>query len=155
MVRNKKMQKLFLILMAVAIAFEMLFSMSGCYPIHLSKNLQADVQFEYRTKYFVVKPPQGRWTAVVDTLRFNVPHEGNLLAQAMPERIKFYKVPRVLAVGLEKSADFAVTTYPLFDAERFNGDTRLIAEAVKTHFELSKKSGGRSNKQHGLIKWNE
>jgi len=139
MVRNKKMQKLFLILMAVAIAFEMLFSMSGCYPIHLSKNLQADVQFEYRTKYFVVKPPQGRWTAVVDTLRFNVPHEGNLLAQAMPERIKFYKVPRVWAVGLEKSADFAVTTYPLFDAERFNGDTRLIAEAVKTHFQLSKK----------------
>ncbi len=140
MVRSKKMQKLFLKLMAVAIAFGTLFSMGGCYPVFLPKNLKADVQSEYRTKYFVVKPPKGRWTAAVGTLRFNVPHEGNLLAQAMPEMIKFYKVPFVWAVGLEKWPDFVITTYPLFDSERFNNDTRLIAEAVKTHFELSRKA---------------
>jgi len=138
--KEQKMQKLFLILMAVAMAFGMLFSMSGCYPIHLPKNLQADVQSEYRTKYFVIKPPQGRWQAVIDTPKFIVPHEGNLLARSMPEIIKFYKIPYVWAMGLEKSVNFSITTYPLFDAEKFNGDTRLIAEAVKGNFELSRKT---------------
>lgn len=125
--------------MAVAMAFGMLFSMSGCYPVHLPKNLQADVQSEYRTKYFVIKPPQGRWQAVIDTPKFIVPHEGNLLARSMPEIIKFYKIPYVWPLGLEKSADFSIITYPLFDAEKFNGNTRLIAEAVKRNFELSRK----------------
>jgi len=95
MVRNKKKKKLFLILKTVAIAFGMLFSVSGCYPIHLSENLQADIQSEYKTKYFVFKPPQGRWQAVIDTPKFIVPHEGNLLARSMPEIIKFYKIPYV------------------------------------------------------------
>jgi len=45
-----------------------------------------------------------------------------------------------IAIGLEKSANFSIITYPLFDAERFNGDTRLIAEAVKGNFKLSRQT---------------
>lgn len=133
------MQKNLFYLVACTISFGMLLTMFGCYPVFLSKGMQADVRSEYRTKYFVVKPPQGRWIAVVDTLKFNVPHEGNLLAHSMPARLKFYKVPYVWAIGLQNEADFVITTYPLFDSESFNNDTRLIAETVKTHFELSRK----------------
>jgi len=139
------MKKLFLFLIALILTFGIIFNITGCYPVFLSKDQRADAKSEYKTKYFVIKPPQGRWVAVIDTPKFNVPYEGNLLARSMPEIIEFYKIPYVRAIGLKISPDFVITTYPLFDAERFNGDTLIIAEAVK------KRKEGSAYKKGGIV----
>ncbi len=122
-----------------AIALFSLF-ISGCYPVFLQESKRADARPEYVTKYFAVKPPKGRWAAVVDTgMEFTVPYEGDLLAKGMPEMVKFHTVPSIWAFGLEHSSALTIASYPIFKPERFYSDPTRMAEALETHFERSKK----------------
>ena len=111
---------------------------SGCYPLYLPETDRADAQHAYETKYFVVKPPKGRWTAEAPTLTLRVPHEGNLLAGVVPGRISFYRVLRV--VGLFEDEKFRVLSIDtdLLDAKEYNNDPELMAKAAKTRFERSR-----------------
>ena len=128
-----------LIIGATAFALLSLF-ISGCYPVHLTESIRANNKSEYRTKYFSIEPPAGRWTVVLDMpSSFTDPYEGNLLAWTIPEIVKLYYVPKVWAVGLEIRPTITIGSYPLLRPERFNHDAALLAETVRTHLEQSRK----------------
>lgn len=125
----------------IGMASLVLLTLSACWvPVYLPKTERADAQPEYRTKYFTVKPAEGRWIAEISTHStpsFMVPLEGNILPEVMSEGIVFWRVPSFTPIfPLKYNPALTIFSHPVLETipEIKKGvKIKLIKDGIETY----------------------